>query len=38
LCGFSFQLVGNPTYDLYGHTFSCMAVRMEYVEEIDLTL
>jgi len=38
LCAYSIALVENPTHDLYDHTFTCMAVRMEYKEEIDLTL
>ena len=38
LCDYSIALVGNPTHDLYDHTFTCMAIRMEYVEEIDLSV
>jgi len=38
LCDYSIAMVGNPTSDLYDHTFTCMAVRMEYVEEIDLSV
>ena len=38
LCDYSIALVGNPTSDLYDHTFTCMASRMQFKEEIDLTL